>query len=105
MIRSMPLLAARATTVLAQDRSRNTGRDDFRRPETRTRDGMPGICRAAWICRHASRSDPETITVSRRFFPNHCVDPTASGLVAPGSWLSPAVDHAARSATPRVSRE
>jgi hypothetical protein len=31
--------------------------------------------------------------------PNHCVDPTASGLVAPGERLSPAVDHARRSTT------
>jgi hypothetical protein len=29
--------------------------------------------------------------------PNHCVDPTASGLVAPGWRLALAVDHAGRS--------
>jgi hypothetical protein len=33
----------------------------------------------------------------RRHFPNHRVDPTASGLVASGVRFSPAVDHARRS--------
>jgi hypothetical protein len=32
----------------------------------------------------------------RRHFPNHRVDPTASGLAASGVRLSPAVDHANR---------
>ena len=35
--------------------------------------------------------------------PNRCVDPTASGLVAPGLRLSPAVDHARRSGSVPIS--
>jgi hypothetical protein len=102
MIRIKPSLAATARSVFAQDRIRNTGRDDFRRPETRSRDGMPGIFSADPICLRPRRGEPETIAVSRRFFPNHCVDPTASGPVAPRLRLSPAVDHARRSGEDEV---
>jgi hypothetical protein len=103
MIRIKPSLAATARSVFAQDRIRNTGRDDFRRPETRSRDGMPGIFSADPICLRPRRGEPETIAVSRRFFPNHCVDPTASGPVAPRLRLSPAVDHARRSGLAPIS--
>jgi hypothetical protein len=39
----------------------------------------------------------------RRHFPNHRVDPTASGLVASGVRFSPAVDHARRSGSFPIS--
>ena len=61
------------------------------------RNGSPGSRHRHRPDPDQSRGDSETVSVSVRFFPNHCVDPTASGLVAPGLRWSPAVDHAGRS--------
>ena len=97
MTGSMASPVAAVPMVRVQDRRWNTGSHDSRKIETVIRDGSPGRRHRARTCPDQSRGDSEIVSVSLRFFPNHCVDPTASGLVAPRLRLSPAVDHARRS--------
>ena len=104
MTRTISALAASVPTVLVPDRSRKTGSHDSRKTQTVIRDGSPGSRHRARTYPDQSRGDSETVSVSLRFFPNHCVDPTASGLVAPALRLSPAVDHAGRSTEDAVRR-
>ena len=99
MTGTMASLAAAVPMVLARDRSRNTGSHDSRKAQMVIGYGSPGSRHRHRTDPDQSRADSETGTVGVRFFPNHRVDPTASGVVAPGWRLSSAVDHAGRSGT------